>query len=311
MANLTEYGNYSMIYREYYCSPGLRKAMKISILIFTIPISIMAFFGNALIILALRKLSSLHSPSKILISCLACTDLGVGLISNPLLNGYYLSPENSKSCHYFWVLSYTATTILCGASLSTTTAISVDRLLALLLGLRYRQVVTVRRVMALVVTMWLSSILIAAVVYYSYLIALGMASAGLVLCIVISTFCYTKIYHTLRLSRAQVQDQGNQGQRNGEGSQLNKARYKKTVSTAVWIQMTLLACYLPFGLVGAVKAIFRLYVPSQSLIYAVTLSLLMSNSTINPLLYCWKIRDIRQAVRGTIRQFRCIFSEEA
>lgn len=271
----------------------------------------MAFFGNALIILALRKLSSLHSPSKILISCLACTDLGVGLISNPLLNGYYLSPEHSKSCHYFWELSYTATTILCGASLSTTTAISVDRLLALLLGLRYRQVVTVRRVMALVVTIWLSSILIAAVVYYSYLIALGMASAGLVLCIVISTFCYTKIYHTLRLSRAQVQDQGNQGQRNGEGSQLNKARYKKTVSTAVWIQMTLLACYLPFGLVGAVKAIFRLYVPSQSLIYAVTLSLLMSNSTINPLLYCWKIRDIRQAVRGTIRQFRCIFSEEA
>lgn len=63
--------------------------------------------------------------------------------------------------------------------------------------------------MALVVTMWLSSILIAVVVYYSYLIALGMASAGLVLCIVISTFCYTKIYHTLRLSRAQVQDQGN------------------------------------------------------------------------------------------------------
>lgn len=159
-------------------------------------------FGNALIILALRKLSSLHSPSKILISCLACTDLGVGLISNPLLNGYYLSPEHSKSCHYFWALSYTATTILCGASLSTTTAISVDRLLALLLGLRYRQVVTVRRVMALVVTMWLSSILIAAVVYYSYLIALGMASAGLVLCIVISTFCYTKICHTLRLSRA-------------------------------------------------------------------------------------------------------------
>ena len=138
----------------------------------------MAFFGNALIILALRKLSSLHSPSKILISCLACTDLGVGLISNPLLNGYYLSPEHSKSYHFFWALSYTATTILCGASLSTTTAISVDRLLALLLGLRYRQVVTVRRVMALVVTMWLSSILIAAVVYYSYLIALDMASAG-------------------------------------------------------------------------------------------------------------------------------------
>ncbi|RMX35952.1 hypothetical protein pdam_00005245 [Pocillopora damicornis] len=261
----------------------------------------MAFFGNALIIPALRKLSSLHSPSKILISCLACTDLGVGLISNPLLNGYYFSRELQELSLLLGTFLYRYYDIMrrifvnndCNKCRQTSCSITRAKVQAgcnceasngpcchyMAFQHPYRRG--------------------------------GMASAGLVLCIVISTFCYTKIYHTLRLSRAQLQDQGNQGQRNGEGSQLNKARYKKTVSTVVWIQMTLLACYLPFGLVGAVKAIFRLYVPSQSLIYAVTLSLLMSNSTINPLLYCWKIRDIRQVVRGTIRQFRCIFSEEA
>lgn len=52
------------------------------------------------------------------------------------------------------------------------------------------------------------------------------------------------------IQTAQVQDQAHQGQQNGEGIQLNKARYKKTVSTALWVQMALLVCYLPYGLVA-------------------------------------------------------------
>lgn len=92
-------------------------------------------------------------------------------------------------------------------------------------------------------------------VYYSYRIALGMGSAGLLMCIVVSTLCYTKIYRTLSLWQAQVQDQGHQGLKNGEGNQLNKARYKKTVFTALRVQITLLACYLPFGLVAGVIAL--------------------------------------------------------
>jgi len=43
---------------------------------------------------------------------------------------------------------------LCGVSILTLTAISVDRLLALLLGLRYRHVVTLRRVRVVIICSW-------------------------------------------------------------------------------------------------------------------------------------------------------------
>ena len=88
------------------------------------------------------------------------------------------------------------------------------------------------------------------VAFYIQRIALGIISVALLSYIVTTTFCLTKIYLTLRPSQqAQEQDQDHQGQRNGEGNQLNKARYSKRLSTALRVQMTLLACYLPLSLV--------------------------------------------------------------
>ena len=77
---------------------------RIIISAFHIPLSITAFLGNALIIIALKKPSSLHPSSKLLFGCLAVTDLGVGLIAQPLRVTYLMYPENSKFCYYVWVL---------------------------------------------------------------------------------------------------------------------------------------------------------------------------------------------------------------
>ena len=59
---------------------GTHQKMLLSVL--NIPISITAFLGNVLIIVALKRVSSIHLPSKLLLSCLATTDLCVGLITN-------------------------------------------------------------------------------------------------------------------------------------------------------------------------------------------------------------------------------------
>ena len=185
------------------------------------------------------------------------------------------------------------------------TAISVDRLLALLLGLRYRQVVTVRRVKISIVALWILCSSVVMVAIYNRRMALGISSAGLLMCIVISTFCYTKIYRTLRLSQVQVQDQSHQGQPNEEGTPLNKVRYKKTVSTALWVQITLLACYVPFGLVS-VFVITASRTPSIVFAWLLSITLLYFNSTLNPLLYCWKMRELRQEMKNAIRKIWCI-----
>lgn len=285
------------------CLPGLIETQqKIVISLLNIPLSVTAFLGNVLIIAALLKTSSLHPPSKVSLGCLACTDLCVGLITQPLfVTRYFLS---SQGCYFAQMLLYSIGTIFCGVSLKTLTAISVDRLLALLLRLRYRQVVTLRKVLAAAITFWLYNITIAVIVFYNNRIAPTIVFLEVILCTVISTFCYTRIYLRLRHHQAQVQDHGHQGREpNGGGTTLNMARYRKTVSSAIWVQMTLLACYLPYGITSAILVARGSFTQSLAFASAATFSLLLLNSSLNPLLYCWKMREVRQAVKDTMRQF--------
>ncbi|XP_078361675.1 melanocyte-stimulating hormone receptor-like [Oculina patagonica] len=308
MANSTKDGNHTTV-QEILCQTSLNGMhQKIFISALNISLSVTAFLGNVLIIVSLQKVSSVHPPSKLLLGCLASTDLCVGLITQPLFVVYKMSSQPSKRCQHLGILFDTIGLTFCGVSLLTLTAISVDRLLALLLGLRYRQVVTLRRVWAFVVSVWLSCAAVAILRLYTFRISLTYAFIVLFLCIVTSTYCYIKIYLTLRHHQTQVQDHVQQGQQNGGGIALNIARYRKTVSSALWIQMTLLACYLPYAIFVAAVLIPGLHTPSLNFAWAITISLLLLNSSINPLLYCWKMRMVRQAVKETIRQFCCFSS---
>ncbi|CAH3159934.1 unnamed protein product, partial [Pocillopora meandrina] len=84
--------------------------------------------------------------NKLLLRCLATTDLSVGLISQPLSVAFWISIVVWTFCRLFSILSFMASYLLGSVSLLTLTVISVERLLALMLGLRYRQVVTCRRI---------------------------------------------------------------------------------------------------------------------------------------------------------------------
>ena len=107
-------------------------------------LSITAFLGNFLILVALNKETSLHPPSKLLYRCLATTDLLVGLVSQPLAATYWMSlvHEHWSLCRYARVAIYISNYASCLVSLSTLMTISVHRLLALLSGIRYRQIDT-------------------------------------------------------------------------------------------------------------------------------------------------------------------------
>ena len=125
--------------------------------------SFTAFLGNTLILVALHKESSLHLPSKLLYRNLAITDLCVGIIVEPLDDVAWISMLNEKwnICYYANLTNFMSAFLVCAVSLFTLAALSVDRLLALVLGLRYRQVVTLRRTNFIVAAMWILSIVFA------------------------------------------------------------------------------------------------------------------------------------------------------
>ena len=123
-------------------------------------LSIAAFLGNTLILVALNKESSLHLPSKLLYRNLAITDLCVGIIVEPVAVTYWTSvvKERWDICYYSLRTAAFSADTLCVVSALTLTAISVDRLLALLLGLRYRQVVTYKKTCITAIFFWILSI---------------------------------------------------------------------------------------------------------------------------------------------------------
>ena len=190
---------------------------------------------------------------------------------------------------------------LSGVSVASSTAISVDRLLALLLGLRYRHVVTLRRTRLVITCVWLKTPSFGWLWLWRIDIAFKAGAVGLILCLVTSIFCYTRIHLKLRHQQAQVQNNVPHGQQNAEGIPQNIARYKKTVSSIKWVQLALVACYLPWIIVALLDANgIQHGVASFAVITLVDL-----NSSLNPILYCWKIREVKQAVKDTIRQFSC------
>ena len=271
--------------------------------VINILLSITAFLGNTLILVALRKESSLNLPSKLLLRSLAATDLCVGLISEPLLAMYELSLVNERwnVCAFAVFASSVAGYTFSGVTLLNMTAISVDRLLALLLGLRYRQVVTLKRMYVVVIAFWLVSSAVAAVHFWNFVVPRWYSYIVIPLCQVTSALCYIKILRTLAHLRQQTQA----GQQN---QSLDMARYKKTLSGALWLQFALVICYLPFAVVNiAVSTISPQGRMPSSLFVARSFAIVLTylNSSLNPIFYCWKIRPVRQAVKAIIRQLLC------
>ena len=306
-ANFTESEKHAQTVEPLGCSADLACSSFVYFLAFNIVLSFTTFVGNTLILVALQKDSPRHPPSKPLLRCLATTDLCVGLITEPLYVTYLISliyEEMEPLCRYALISSNILGYSLSAVSLLTVTAISVDRLLALLLGLRYRQVVTSRRTCVIVVIFWVISSVAAASYLITPPITFWCWSIGILLCAGTSFLSYVKIFLVLRQYQTQVQDR----QQPSQAISLNITRYKKAVSSALWVQLALLACYLPYGIIRATIDNGKLS-SSSFIAREVAKTLAYLNSSLNPLLYYWKVSGVKQAVKQTIRQAVCCSSK--
>ena len=249
-ANLTGDGQQETV-EQILCSTGLTAGLHNHLKFLSILnsfLSMTAILRNILILIAFDTESSLHPPSKLLLCSLATTYLFAGLFSEPVAITYWMSVVNEhwNICRCALVVHFMTGYTLGGASLFTLTTVSVDRLLALLLGLRYRQFVTLKRTWVIVFTLW--KYCFSATWFWNSLITLWYGFVAILLCLVTAILSYTKILITLRHQQTQLQDHAQQP---NQANQLNILRYKKTVSSTIWLQLTLVACYLPYCIVAA------------------------------------------------------------
>ena len=199
---------------------------------------------------ALHKQSSLHPPSKLLYRCLATSNLMLGLVSQPLYDAYWmpLAHEKWNLCRNLHDAFRVTGFALSLVSFCTSTAISVDRLLALLLRLiRYRQIVTLKRAYITVATFWIlsgfTSLWFISDLHIAFLLTYIITASSLL----ISIASNIKIFRALINHRAQVQDL-----RQSHSNAPNIVRFKLTVNGALWVQLALVVCSVPYSVVANV-----------------------------------------------------------
>ena len=121
--------------------------------------------------------------------------------------------------------AFIASTIFPGVTLSTLNTISLDSLLALLLGITYRHVVTFRRVRAVVFSLWFKASFVGFLHFLNprvYFIVRGVFGT---LNLIVSSYCYTRISYTIRRYQTEVQD--SLGDQKTESAPPNMVVYKK------------------------------------------------------------------------------------
>ena len=179
-------------------------------------------------------------------------------------------------------------------------ALSGDRFLALHLHLRYQELVTHKRVVAVAISIWVYSAL-SSLIYLSispkttYIVS---AILGVVY-FLFSAMLYFKIYFAVRRHRNQIQAlQVQQVAQNGQIA--NAARLRKSAVGVFYVYLVFLLCYLPEFCCFVVVVISDLST-GVKVFYHFSMTFIFLNSTLNPVIYCWKMRHIRQAVLDILR----------
>ena len=254
---------------------------------------------NIITIQALRKTSSLPKTLKTLLLSLSISDLGVGLLVQPLYVAFLAMEitKNSKNTDNI-IVAYWAipNSLFVFPSFFGVFAITVDRFLAIHLhNLRYQKLVTHKRVVAVVISFWVFSVI--ACFWYESISVLSVMS---VVCIITTGLLYCKIYaavrhHTNQIRALQVPEQVAQN-----GDMANTARLRKTAVATFYVYILFSVCYLPIACAGLATMIHGKNA-FLSHLWLFTLTVVYLNSSFNPLIYSWKMRHIRQAVLDTLR----------
>lgn len=278
-------------------SRGSIETSVVVICVLNAPLMLTSTAGNILVLTAIKKTPSIRSSSITMLCSLAVSDLLVGFIVQPfflasLLTRVFLIERISKITAF----------CLCGVSLCTMTAISIDRFLALQYPMRYQATITAhqRALNTLIVIIWLHNFVFSGFYVWNWPLYFIMIATGVCLFILVSAFCYIRIYRIVRRHQIQIQAQQQAAQQNTtEGDNSNMVRMKRSALNTFIFYIAMILCYFPIIISLCVASIASKDLPE---VWHLADTVVFLNSSVNPLLYCWRLGEIRKAVLKIFRQ---------
>ena len=291
--------------------------VQVAICVIGVPLCLSTTVANLLVLVAVWRTPSLHSPSHILLVGLAASDLGVGLAVLPttiLSHVAKITEAASLFCkarQAEWAFGIFLGTV----SLLTVSAINVDRYMAIHYHLRYPQMMTTKRVLAVLTCIWLfgcsGSFLYSIQIPSSFMTSTNTVVLVLSLAIIIFVSC--SIRRVVRRHQRQIASQMQAPiEHGGPGISLNLLRFKKSFQSTQILCWILVLSYIPLAVMEGVISSTDHTTSNQTLLELATL-LVCSKSLFNPFLYCWRYQPIRIALlsmlpssfpRNSVRRIR-------
>ena len=274
--------------------------------VFNIFLTYTAFMLNIVTIYAIYKTSTMPNTLKTLLLSLAFSDAAVGLFSQPIYTFFLINwlRLDNPSCNAKQVRTI-SNTLFSGASFLGVVAVSVDRFLAIHLHLRYHELVTHRRVVIVVIGIWVYSAFLSLIILWELhstrdLIRTISAAFGFIITLVV----YIRIYQTVRRHKNQIQSMQIRNEAQSEEIKNFTVLIKSTVGI-FYVYLVFLICYLPLFICMAVIQFYGSSIVLKKL-FLFLLTLVFLNSSLNPVIYCWKMRHVRHAIIDILRKMSWI-----
>ena len=266
-------------------------------LYFSIPLSILATIGNALILYAVRTTHELQKPLNLLLAFIAITDLLAGILAMPMSIAIrlleaknVLAPCSIRVAYRVIVVPLTTVSFLMMGSLS------IDSLLACSFPLKHRTWQLKEIYKWIFITSWLipSSILtLTALEVIEADSGRRCLSVIFFLTIVCITFSKLRIYCITRANNSAVGDMLSQA-----AFEQRRKKQKRLLKTLVAVILFFLVCHLP----NAIVLQLQLNEDSSDFYYAFRYSAILTflNSSLNPIIFCYRREDMRMVVLETL-----------
>ena len=168
-------------------------------------------------------------------------------------------------------------------------AVSEDRLLAVHLHLRYQELMTHRRVVIVVIGIRVYSAFVSLMILWELLSTrdrIGTISAVFVF--IITLVVYIRIYQTVRRHKNHIQSMQIRDEAQSEEIKNLTVLIKSTVGI-FYVYLVFLICYLPLFICMAVIQFYGSSIILKKL-FLYSLTLVHLNSSLNLVIYCWKMR---------------------
>ena len=265
--------------------------------ILNVPLILICIVGNALVLIAASKSRWIQSSSMEILSSLAFSDLLVGIIAQPLFLAHQFTKESFLNSLMVLIVYP-----ICGVSLWTMTAISVDRFLALHFHMRYATLVATTRVKISIAFIWLYNFVSSALYYLVPFIYFFIMTLTTVICILTFFLAYLGIYFIVRHHQLQIHAQQETVESKdvaGNVHGISMARLKKSAMNTFVFFIFFVICYLPMYALLTFAISKRAQWTTE---YDFSITVVFLNSAINPFLFCWRLQELRRNVLKTLRK---------